>query len=64
MFLFMKAAGLRSANVDGLPSYPSKSPRMELDFVLYGEGIDITSFDVPQVIYSDHLPLICDFQLR
>ena len=64
MFLFMKAAGLRSANVSGLPSYPSKSPRMELDFVLYGDGIDITAFDIPHVIYSDHLPLVCDFQLR
>lgn len=64
MFLFMKAAGLRSANAQGLPSYPSRSPRMELDFVLYGDGIGITSFDVPRVTYSDHLPLVCDFQLR
>ncbi|MEO8224653.1 MAG: endonuclease/exonuclease/phosphatase family protein [Gammaproteobacteria bacterium] len=64
MFLFMKAAGLRSANVEGLASYPSKSPRMELDFVLYGEGIEITSFDVPRVMHSDHLPLLCDFELR
>lgn len=64
MFLFMKAAKLRSANVQGLPSYPSKSPRMELDFVLYGDGIDITSFDVPKVLHSDHLPLLCDFELR
>ncbi|TFG86079.1 MAG: endonuclease [Chromatiales bacterium] len=64
MFLFMKAAGLRSANVSGLLSYPSKSPRMELDFILYGAGIEISSFDVPKVLHSDHLPLICDFELR
>ncbi|MDP2324600.1 MAG: endonuclease/exonuclease/phosphatase family protein [Gammaproteobacteria bacterium] len=64
MFLFMKAAGLRSANVSGLPSYPSKSPRMELDFILYGAGIEMSSFDVPKVLYSDHLPLICEFELR
>jgi endonuclease/exonuclease/phosphatase family metal-dependent hydrolase len=64
MFLFMKAAGLRSANVDGLPSYPSKLPRMELDFILYGAGIEISSFAVPKVLHSDHLPLVCDFELR
>jgi endonuclease/exonuclease/phosphatase family metal-dependent hydrolase len=64
MFLFMKAAGLRSANVAGLPSYPSKSPRMELDFILYGAGIEMSSFDVPKVLHSDHLPLICEFELR
>lgn len=64
MFLFMKAAGLRSANTGGMASYPSRNPRMELDFVLYGDGIDITAFDVPRVTYSDHLPLICDFALR
>ena len=45
-------------------SYPSKSPRMELDFILYGAGIEITSFDVPKVLHSDHLPLVCDFELR
>lgn len=64
MFLFMKAAGLRSANTAGLPSYPSKSPRMELDFILYGAGIEITSFEVPNVLHSDHLPLLCEFELR
>lgn len=64
MFLFMKAAGLRSANQNRLPSYPSRIPRLELDFVLYGDGIEIQSFDVPRVIHSDHLPLICDFELR
>ncbi len=64
MFLFMKAAGLRSANENRLPSYPSRLPRLELDFVLYGDGIEVQSFEVPRVIHSDHLPLICDFQLR
>lgn len=64
MFLFMKAAGLRSANHGKLPSYPSRTPRLELDFVLYSDGIEIQSFDVPRVIHSDHLPLVCDFELR
>ncbi|MGH8224433.1 MAG: endonuclease/exonuclease/phosphatase family protein [Woeseiaceae bacterium] len=63
IYLFMRAAGLRSANTRGLPSYPSRSPRKELDFVLYQEGITVTGFQVPQVRFSDHLPLICDFEV-
>ena len=26
--------------------------------------IEITQFDVPDIRYSDHRPLICDFQMR
>ncbi|HZF32100.1 MAG TPA: endonuclease/exonuclease/phosphatase family protein [Gammaproteobacteria bacterium] len=63
IYLFMKAAKLKSANARGLPSYPSRSPRKELDFVLYGNGINVTSFSVPAVKFSDHLPLICDFKV-
>ena len=63
IFLFMKAAGLQSANVDSQPSYPSRSPRKELDFVLYGDGVRVTDFFIPQVKLSDHLPLICDFEI-
>ncbi|HZF15184.1 MAG TPA: endonuclease/exonuclease/phosphatase family protein [Steroidobacteraceae bacterium] len=60
IYLFMQASGLRSANVEGKPSYPSRNPRRELDFILYSEGIEITNFAVPQVQFSDHLPLVCD----
>jgi endonuclease/exonuclease/phosphatase family metal-dependent hydrolase len=63
IYLFMKAAGLRSANVNGLPTYPSRAPRRELDFVLYQDGITVTDFRVPSVRHSDHLPLICDFSV-
>ena len=63
IYLFMRAAGLRSANTSSLPSYPSRSPRKELDFVLYQEGIQVTQFDIPQVRHSDHLPLVCDFEV-
>jgi endonuclease/exonuclease/phosphatase family metal-dependent hydrolase len=62
LFLFMKAAGLESANAANEPTYPSRSPRMELDFVLYGAGIEIVNFHMPKVVYSDHLPLVCDFE--
>jgi len=63
IYLFMQAAGLRSANVQGQPSYPSRHPRRELDFILYSEGIEISRFAIPQVHFSDHLPLICDLEV-
>jgi endonuclease/exonuclease/phosphatase family metal-dependent hydrolase len=64
IYLFMEASGLKNANRLGLPSYPSRNPRKELDFVLYSKGIEITHFDVPDVRFSDHRPLICDFEIR
>jgi endonuclease/exonuclease/phosphatase family metal-dependent hydrolase len=63
IYLFKRAAGLKSANVDCIPTYPSRAPRKELDFILYQEGINVTHFEVPQVRYSDHLPLVCDFDV-
>jgi endonuclease/exonuclease/phosphatase family metal-dependent hydrolase len=63
IYLFMKACKLRSANAHSLPSYPSRSPRKELDFVLYGDGVRVTSFSIPSVRLSDHLPLVCDFEV-
>ena len=62
IYLFMKAAGLKSANTERLPTYPSRAPRKELDFVLYQDGISVTGFEVPAVRFSDHLPLVCDFE--
>jgi endonuclease/exonuclease/phosphatase family metal-dependent hydrolase len=64
IYLFMQASGLKSANTRGLPSYPSRNPRRELDFILYTEGLEVTGFQVPPVRYSDHLPLVCDFEVR
>ena len=63
MALFMEAAGLKSANRDRLPSYPAKRPRMELDFILHTRGITVDAFSVPDVTYSDHRPLLCDFRI-
>ena len=62
IYLFMRAAGLRSANTAGLPSFPARVPRIELDFILVSEGIEVTDFRVPDVRFSDHRPLVCDFQ--
>ncbi len=63
IYLFMRAAGLKSANVEGLPTYPSRSSRKELDWVLHQDGIRVNSFEIPDVRLSDHLPLICDFEV-
>jgi endonuclease/exonuclease/phosphatase family metal-dependent hydrolase len=64
IYLFMRAAGLQSANLNSIPTYPSRSPRKELDFILYQDGIDVSNFDIPLVRFSDHLPLVCDFEVR
>lgn len=64
IYLFMRAAGLRSANTRHLPSYPSRAPRKELDFILYQDGIRVTGLEVPRIRLSDHLPLICDFEIE
>src|SRR5579864_8573879 len=64
IYLFMRAAGLRSANTAGLPSFPARVPRIELDFILVSEGIEVTDFRVPDVRLSDHRPLVCDFEVH
>jgi endonuclease/exonuclease/phosphatase family metal-dependent hydrolase len=64
IYLFKQAAGLKTANIDCIPTYPSRAPRKELDFILFQDGINVTNFEVPQVRYSDHLPLVCDFEIN
>lgn len=62
--MFLAATGLQNANVEGLPTYPSKSPRRHLDFVLYSEGINVRDFQIPRVTFSDHLPVLVDFDVQ
>lgn len=61
--LFLGATGLRNVNDNDVPTYPSWGPNRELDYILYSPGIQIHSFRVPPVHYSDHLPLVCDFEV-
>jgi endonuclease/exonuclease/phosphatase family metal-dependent hydrolase len=61
IYLFMRAAGLRSANTRELPSFPAGVPRVELDFILVSAEIEVNDFRVPDVRFSDHRPLVCDF---
>jgi len=64
MKLFQAATGLANAAPGPYLSYPSRSPRRRLDFILHSEQISVQRFEVPSVRYSDHLPLICDFEIR
>lgn len=62
--LFREASGLLNAGpVDSL-TYPSWKPRRSLDFILHTSDVAINDFRVPQVAYSDHLPLIVDFEIK
>ncbi len=64
IYLFTRASGLTSANLKGLPSYPSRNPRKELDFILHSREIHVDRFSIPDVRLSDHLPLVCDFTIQ
>lgn len=60
--LFMAATNLINANVTGLPTFPSITPRRQLDFVLHSPEIRMNTFSVCPVRYSDHMPILCEFQ--
>jgi endonuclease/exonuclease/phosphatase family metal-dependent hydrolase len=61
---FLAATGLVSANDQGQPSHPSRSPKRQLDFILYSPELEASNFNIPMVRFSDHVPLVCDFALR
>jgi endonuclease/exonuclease/phosphatase family metal-dependent hydrolase len=61
--LFMEAAGLQNAGPENTATFPSWKPKLGLDFILHTPGVRVRSFRTPHVIYSDHLPVICDFDL-
>ncbi len=63
-FLFQEALGLRNADPHGRPTFPSWKPRRQLDLLLHDPNIVVDRFEVPNVVLSDHLPVICDFHVR
>ena len=62
--LFLAASGLQNANTRNLPTFPSKQPRRHLDFVLHSKEIEVVDFQVPAVTFSDHLPVVVDFNVQ
>jgi endonuclease/exonuclease/phosphatase family metal-dependent hydrolase len=64
MKLFLGATGLVNMCPDGQSSFPSWAPRRQLDFILHNKGIQVRDFKIPRVMFSDHLPLVCDFDIK
>ena len=62
--LFLAASGLTSVNAHHKPTYPSWRPRKELDFICHSSHIKLKHFSLPPVLLSDHLPLVCDFEIQ
>jgi endonuclease/exonuclease/phosphatase family metal-dependent hydrolase len=62
--LFLAASGLKNANAQSLPTFPSNHPNRHLDFILYSKKVNIRDFRIPRVPFSDHLPLILDFDVK
>jgi endonuclease/exonuclease/phosphatase family metal-dependent hydrolase len=62
--MFLAATGLKNANSRNLPTFPSKQPKRHLDFVLHSDEITIKNFHIPSVTYSDHLPVLVDFDVK
>jgi endonuclease/exonuclease/phosphatase family metal-dependent hydrolase len=61
---FQARLGLYNPNLNSMPTFPSHRPRHELDFVLCSKEIKALGFSVPSVGFSDHLPVIFDFDLN
>jgi len=61
--LFQGATGLKNAHVSNSPSYPSWKPTRHLDFILHSPEIQIDRCWMPNVQFSDHLPIVCDFSV-
>lgn len=59
---FIQAAGLINPNCENQPTYPAWNPKRQLDYLLHSQEIVPEHFEIPQVDYSDHLPLIMDFK--
>jgi endonuclease/exonuclease/phosphatase family metal-dependent hydrolase len=61
---FLEKCGLKSANNINEATYPSWDAQKELDYILCSKHIEIKDFEVPKVKYSDHYPLLIDFELK
>jgi len=61
--LFLAATQMKNAHASNSPTYPSWKPKRHLDFIFHSPGIHIDRCWMPKVLYSDHLPIVCDFSV-
>jgi len=61
--LFLSASRLINANKEGKPTYPIQMPHRQFDFILHSPEIQVANFRIPRVDFSDHMPLVCDFEV-
>jgi endonuclease/exonuclease/phosphatase family metal-dependent hydrolase len=61
--LFQAATGLKNAHATNSPTFPSWKPKRHLDFVLHSPGVSVERCWMPNVFFSDHLPIVCDFSV-
>lgn len=59
----LRRTDLKDVDVLKRPTFPSRRPGMRLDYVLASEEIRIHRLDVPRVLFSDHLPIVCDISI-
>lgn len=59
--LFLAATQMDNAHAADSPTFPSWKPTRYLDFIFHSPGIHIEHCWMPPVLYSDHLPIVCDF---
>jgi len=62
--LFLAATQMKNAHAADSPSFPSWNPKRHLDFIFYSPGIEIEKCWMPNIQLSDHLPIVCDFNLK
>lgn len=63
--LFLGATGLINMNTANRPTYPSRKPKRQLDFILHSPEITVQELKVfDGATYSDHLPLMCRFSVN
>lgn len=62
--LFQAATGLKNAHAANSPTFPSWKPKRHLDFILHSPGISIDRCWMPDIRFSDHLPIVCDFSVN
>jgi len=62
--LFQAATGLKNAHVANSPTFPSWKPKRHLDFILHSPEISVERCWMPDVHFSDHLPIVCDFSVH